>query len=214
MTNGAFVITRGNGKTIDYEDAFPASNAKQIAYDILGIANKYKKANSQNAKLRNQINDTDISGKKAEKIIKEVIKQSPETEKTKDIKKILKGEKVDQGEEIVMLEHAEKSNQEVIYKTYQVFGDRWFTGKDFKRFYNKRWDKTEPASMLAHLHNIGRINKDKLPEEEREGRMKYRYRVSKTARKSIEEGRLMSDDNPGWRFKKKKLPKDARPQIA
>lgn len=98
-------------------------------------------------------------------------------------------------------QHNEKIKEDVLQLIYQEYGFEWFTLPEFRQVYDINFEKSEAYRYLQKLHDRW-IRKDTIPEEEREGQVKYRYKLNSSSEKVIQQyGAFDTMDYPVYRKK-------------
>ena len=79
---------------------------------------------------------------------------------------------------------AEKIKEDVLQLIYEEYGFDWFTMPEFREVYDVNYQKGQAYRWLQKMDDRW-LRKDKIPEEEKDGYVQYRYKLSKNARKVV-----------------------------
>lgn len=95
----------------------------------------------------------------------------------------------------------EKVREDVLQLIYLEYSFNWFTMPEFREVYNINYDKSRASRYLQQLDDKW-LKKQEIPEEEREGNTKYRYKLNASAQRVIQKyGAFDTMEYPVYRKK-------------
>jgi len=95
----------------------------------------------------------------------------------------------------------EKIKEDVLQLIYEEYGFNWFTMPQFREVYDVNYNKSEAYRWLQRLDDRYLV-KQEIPEDEREGNVKYRYKLGGNAKRIIENyGAFDTMDYPVYKKK-------------
>lgn len=215
IKNKKFYIIRGQGGEVKTKDVFPLEAAKAIVYDILDLTQELRTNASNTARVDQALNSNQqMRPQQAEKHIRDVIRNTQKNDKLGKIEFVL-DKNPDLGDGRKRDARYEKVLEQVVDAIHDNFGYKYFVSAQFSKMYDKKWSEGNPRWWLKHLHHKSYVVREEVDDlDDFHGNTKFKYRLGASARNKLEKGRLASDSNPTWKYKKELLAERHKPPTA